>query len=48
MPPREWQMRVRDILDCIAKIGRYTNGMTFEGFRTSEITIDAVRLPALA
>jgi uncharacterized protein with HEPN domain len=35
-------MRVRDILDCIAKIGRYTNGMTFERFRTNEITIDTV------
>ena len=42
MPPRDWQMRVRDILDSIAKIERYTDGMTLDTFSSSDITIDAV------
>lgn len=29
MPPRDWRMPVRDILDSIGKIERYTDGMTF-------------------
>ena len=42
MPPRDWRIRIRDILDSIAKIERYVEGMTFEMFSTSDITIDAV------
>ena len=42
MPARDWRMRIQDILDSIAKIRQYTAGMTFETFRASDITIDAV------
>jgi uncharacterized protein with HEPN domain len=35
-------MRIRDGVDSIAKIERYVEGMTFEMFSTSDITIDAV------
>jgi len=35
-------MRVGDILDCIAKIRRYTKGYTFEDFQDDEKTIDSV------
>jgi uncharacterized protein with HEPN domain len=42
MPPRDWRMRIQDILDSIAKIERYTDRMTLEVFSASDITIDAV------
>ncbi len=42
MPPRTWLIRVSDMLDAIAKIYRYTGGMTFEEFSSDEKTIDAV------
>jgi uncharacterized protein with HEPN domain len=35
-------MRIQDILDCVAKVERYTAGMTFETFLASDMTIDAV------
>jgi uncharacterized protein with HEPN domain len=35
-------MRVEDILDAIAKIERYTAGMTAESFAVDDKTIDAV------
>ena len=40
--PREWKMRLQDILDAIEKTKRYTAGMTLETFRQDEKTIDAV------
>ncbi len=42
MPPRNWKMRVSDILDCIARISQYTQGYTLEDFREDQKTIDAV------
>lgn len=42
MPPREWRLRVEDILDAIAKIDRYVEGLTFEQFQSDEKTLDAV------
>src|SRR6266487_4926763 len=42
LPPREWQLRVEDILDAIAKIDRYVEGLTFEQFQFDEKTLDAV------
>jgi uncharacterized protein with HEPN domain len=42
LPPREWRLRVEDILDAIAKIERYLDGLTFEQFQSDEKTIDAV------
>lgn len=42
MPPREWRLRVEDILDAIAKIERYVHGLTFDQFEADEKTIDAV------
>lgn len=42
MPPREWRMRVEDILGSIEKISRYTAGMTFEAFQSDDRTVDAV------
>ncbi len=42
MPPRDWKLRIADILEAIAKVHRYVDGMTFEDFAADEKTIDAV------
>ena len=42
MPPREWRLRVEDMLDAIAKIERYVHGLTFDQFQADDKTIDAV------
>lgn len=42
MPPRDWKLRIRDILDSIAKISRYTDGMSLTEFEADDKTIDAV------
>jgi len=42
MPRRDWKLRIKDILESIAKIQRYTEGMTFESFVADEMRIDAV------
>jgi uncharacterized protein with HEPN domain len=40
--PREWRLRVEDILDAIARIEQYVNGLTFEQFCADQKTLDAV------
>lgn len=42
MPPREWRLRVEDILDAIARIQQYVEGLTFEEFQADQKTVDAV------
>jgi len=42
VPSRDPLLRIQDILDAIAKIQRYTQGMTLEAFSIDEKTIDAV------
>ena len=42
MPPREWRLRVDDILEAIAKIEQYVNGLSFEQFQADPKTVDAV------
>lgn len=42
MPPRNWVVRVQDILEAINKIGKYTSSMTEEQFYADDRTIDAV------
>lgn len=42
MPPRQWKLRLEDILEAIHKIQRYTSGMTTESFFTESQTIEAV------
>lgn len=41
-PPRNWKIRITDILQCIAKIRRYTKGYSFDEFSSDEKTIDSV------
>jgi len=40
--PREWQLRIEDILESIARIRRYLEGMDEVGFIEDDRTMDAV------
>ena len=42
MPRRQWKLRIRHILDAIAKIRVYTAGMSLETFSTNDLVVDAV------
>lgn len=42
MPPRNWNIRITDILEAIARIERYTAGMNVLAFERDEKTMDAV------
>jgi uncharacterized protein with HEPN domain len=44
MSPRAWQERVRDILQAIEEIRRFTDGMDFEAFQNDDKTIRAVEM----
>ena len=42
VPPRNWKIRIADILQCILKIRRFTKGYRFSDFQGDEKTIDSV------
>ncbi len=42
MPPRDWKMRIRDILDSVEAVCEYTAGMSYETFSDDRKTMDAV------
>jgi uncharacterized protein with HEPN domain len=42
VPPRNWKIRISDILQYIVKIRRFTKGYSFEDFQEDEKTIDSV------
>lgn len=42
MPPRDWSFRVGDILEAIASIVEYVQGMDYEAFAADRKTVDAV------
>jgi len=42
--PRAWKERIRDILDAIAEIQKFTHGMDFESFRMDNKTIRSVEM----
>ncbi|NEP76684.1 DUF86 domain-containing protein [Okeania sp. SIO2G5] len=42
MPSRDWKNRIRDMLEAIAEIQDFINGMTFEEFQNDRKTIRAV------
>jgi uncharacterized protein with HEPN domain len=44
MSPRVWQERVRDILQAIQEIRKFTEGMNFEAFQNDDKTIRAVEM----
>ena len=44
MSPRGWQDRIRDILDAIAEIQKFTRGMDYETFKEDDKAIRAVEM----
>ena len=40
--PRNWKIRIQDILKCIARIQEYTSGLSLDDFQKDTLTIDAV------
>jgi uncharacterized protein with HEPN domain len=40
--PRNWRLRLQDILDRIDRIERYTEGLDLVAFGQDELTVDAV------
>ena len=44
MSPRGWQDRIRDILDGIAEIQKFTRGMNYEVFKEDDKSIRAVEM----
>lgn len=44
MSPRNWQDRVRDILDAIVEIQKFTQGMDFESFKDDDKSVRAVEM----
>lgn len=42
MPPRGWQLRIKDILEAIHRIEQYTQEMDAEAFSADAKTVDAV------
>ena len=42
MPPRDWKIRISDILGAIDKIARYTANHTRKTFEADDKTVDAV------
>lgn len=44
MSPRDWKDRIKEILDAITEIQKFTRGMDFEPFREDDRTIRAVEM----
>lgn len=44
MSPRGWQDRVRDILDAINEIQKFTHGLDYEAFKDDDKSIRAVEM----
>ena len=42
MPPRDWRLRVEDILDAADRIEAYIAGLDFGQFQADRKTVDAV------
>ena len=42
MPPRDWRLRVEDILDAAGRIDEYIVGLDFARFQADRKTVDAV------
>jgi uncharacterized protein with HEPN domain len=42
--PRAWKERIRDILDAIAEIQKFTRGMDYESFKEDDKSIRAVEM----
>jgi uncharacterized protein with HEPN domain len=44
MSPRDWRDRIRDILDAVAEIQRFTQNMNYETFKKDDKSVRAVEM----
>lgn len=44
MSPRDWRDRIRDILEAIAEIRRFTQGMDYAAFKADDKSVRAVEM----
>ena len=44
MSPRDWRDRIRDILEAIAEIQKFTSDMEYESFKEDDKSIRAVEM----
>jgi uncharacterized protein with HEPN domain len=44
MSPRDWRDRIRDVLDAIVEIQRFTQDMKYEDFKKDDKTVRAVEM----
>jgi uncharacterized protein with HEPN domain len=42
LPPRDWRLRIEDILEAAGRIETYIAGLVFEQFQGDRKTVDAV------
>lgn len=42
MPPRDWRLRIEDMLDAADAIEQFVKGLDFDSFRRDRKTVDAV------
>jgi hypothetical protein len=42
VPPRDWRVRIEDMLDAAAAIAKFVQGTDFDAFRQDRKTVDAV------
>jgi uncharacterized protein with HEPN domain len=42
VPPREWRLRIEDILEAASRIARYVEGKDLAAFESDELVLDAV------
>lgn len=42
MPPREWRLRIEDILDAATRVGRYVEGRSLAAFAGDDLAQDAI------
>jgi uncharacterized protein with HEPN domain len=41
-PPRDWRLRIEDILEAAGRIDRYVIGKDLAAFTSADLTMDAV------
>ena len=41
MPPRDWRIRIEDIIEAAAAIAGYVQGLSYEEFAGDRKTVDA-------
>jgi uncharacterized protein with HEPN domain len=42
VPPRDWRLRIEDILEAAGRVARYVEGKDLAAFDADDLTLDAV------